>query len=234
MWDIPFEIFHLVHGAGIDAANSELSTRIESVAQQALINGVWTPEESVLFEWEMENSVGKEYIISVIDVYYGLWAHQETALNGEYQPSTRMDLFVEDPEGVALITELLPPALDYEVRIDTSFRGVFDSNSEEVYGYKSQYFEHIRLMGDGSADIYGNDLDNRLQGNQADNFLRGEDGEDTVVMNGSRGEYEVQITNDGVLLFDSIEERDGADLLVGVEWVQFSDELVPIGELQPQ
>ena len=227
------EIFHLVHGAGIDVAWPALAEQIDVVAQQAFEAGIWTPEQEQLDEWAAEDSVGKEYIISVIDVYYGLWAHQETALYGEYQPSTRVALQEEDPQGIALIESLLPATLDYEVRIDDEFTGVFDSGTSEDWGFKSQYFEHLRLMGNASSDVYGNALDNHLQGNQADNFLRGEGGEDTAIMQGMRNEYEVQITDDGILLFDSIADRDGSDYLVGIEWIQFSDQRVSSQEIQP-
>jgi len=227
------EIFHLVHGAGIDVVFPEFSAEIEAAAQQALNAGVWSPEEADLEDWRDEDSIGKEYIISVIDVYYGLWAHQESALNGEYQPNTRSALQQIDPDGLSLVEQFLPPTLDYEVRIDERFTGVFNASTSADWGLKSQYFEHIRLQGTASADIYGNTLDNILQGNQADNFLRGEGGDDTVLMQGLRSDYEVQQTDDGILLFDSVSSRDGADYLVGIEWVQFSDQRVAGIDLLP-
>jgi len=232
--DATFEkTFHLVYGAGIDQVLPALSEEIEAAAQQSLNSGVWTPQEDVLTEWQQQESIGKEYMVRVIDVYYGLWAHSQDAFYGEYQPNNRGSLMAQDLIGKEIAEQFFPPSLDYEVRLDEQFTGIFDAGTSEEYGYKSQYFEHIRLMGNLPCDVVGNGLDNRLQGNQQDNLINGGFGEDTVIMSGMKNEYEVQLTSEGILLFDMINDRDGTDHLVNIEWVQFSNDLDAIEDLQP-
>jgi hypothetical protein len=71
-----------------------------------------------------------------------------------------------------------------------------------------------------------------MRGNGGANLLDGGDGMDTVTMSGARSEYVAQLVEDGVLLTDTASERDGADTLRRVEWVEFTDGVVAIAELR--
>ncbi len=223
------EIFHLVHGAGIENGLPAYQADIREATDTALANDIFTPPPDLLEEWVQEGSDDMEYIISVIDVYYGLWAHEEgPAFNGEYQLSNRDELATGDPLGLAAVEAYLPSAITHQVKLDPSFEGTFTLTFTPSlsYTHKSRYLKHVGLTGEKSSNLTGNSLDNSLAGNSGDNTLSGEGGTDTAFFKGEMAEYSIAAKDDCVVVEDTIEGRDGRDTLLGIEQIQFSDQTI--------
>jgi len=243
------EILHLVHdtGIGIDfdgaptGSAPEFQKQIRAAQIDALDDaGLWAQGERTadwIAELRDEGSLTQEYLASVVDSYYGLWGaftEREGGMWGIYAAKTREDIAERDPLGYELMTLFLNPYLSYEARIPEAFTGSFVTvfDSRLPYTHKSQYLLNVTLTGARDSGIVGNDRDNRMRGNGGANLLDGGDGMDTVTMSGARSEYVAQLVEDGVLLTDTASERDGADTLRRVEWVEFTDGVVAIAELR--
>lgn len=234
------EIFHLVHDFGIGtdrpAARPRYQEALDREARAAMRDGRWgIPIDPHVTDWleelEDEGSLAQEYIASVIDSYYGLWAtfdENPGGMWGIYIAKTRDEIAEHDPQGLALIEAFLPEMMiGYEALIDPAFEGEFDLrfNPDLPYTHKSRYYVEVRLTGTHDAGIIGNDADNRLTGNRGDNRLVGGDGADTAVFQGPRAEYTIERTAAGHLrITDQHDGRDGADTLIGIESVVFSDQ----------
>ena len=241
------EIFHLQHYHGLARVPETLAYHNDVIG--AASNAAWggSPNAGIFHvpqflytEWFDEGnsthptnpdpdgvpfgSVHQEYIISVIDSYYGQWAHEQT--NDFYEPTTRAQVGSIDPLGLIAVEQYLPAILTYEEHIDPSFAGEFviERDAALAYTHKSQYFQHVFLTGGLSSSLRGNALDNRLGGNSGDNTIRGGDGTDTVVFAGLQSEYLVTHNADGsVHVADSIAQRDGQDHLIDCEFALFTD-----------
>ncbi|MBZ0256025.1 hypothetical protein K8I31_08185 [bacterium] len=246
------EIFHLVHGKGIahvDRALNGWHNPVNAAADKAWGGnsdaGIWHIDDEMYAELFAEEnsthpsdpdeegapggSVPLEYIISCIDVYYGLWEHtgpNGVSFFGEYDPNSRARLLAEDPDGYALVEQFLPPKLEYRETIDSSFNGTFSLTLDpsQAYTYKSQYYQHVSLSGSNNSGLTGNGFDNRLQGNAGNNILRGEAGNDVAIFKGAQSQYVLTQNSDGsVTVIDSQAGRDGSDTLIGFESIEFSD-----------
>lgn len=221
------ELFHLLHGAGIQPALSAYQAQIEAATQAALRNNVWTPSPAQLAEWRAEGSESFEYIISVIDVYYGLWEHAPPpSFDGEYQPSTRASLSRMDPLGLDAVRAFLPEHVDHWVDLDSSFEGTFHLTLDPSLPYtlKSQHLRNVGLTGTASASIAGNALNNTLRGNIGPNTLDGAGGEDTVVYCAPRSRFAIRNEGSGV----RVAGPEGTDLLRNIEHIHFSDRVVDL------
>ena len=235
------EILHLVHdnGIGIDVdhmppgAAPEFQKEIRLAEINALdTNGLWAQGERTkdwIDELREEGSLTQEYLASVVDSYYGLWGafdEREGGMWGIYVAKTRNEIAEKDPMGSALMEAFFNPYLTFEARIDPAFDGVFSMTFDESvpYSHKSQYLLRATLTGELDSGLKGNDQDNVLKGNQGSNVLDGGDGEDTVLFEGKMADYEIRRERETLVVTDSVEGRDGADRLEGVEWLQFQDE----------
>ena len=76
--------------------------------------------------------------------------------------------------------------------------------------------------------LTGNAGANRLEGGGGDDTLSGGDGEDTAVSSGPAADYEVTGDGEPVTVTAGQPDRDGTDLLQGVEFLQFSDGIVEL------
>jgi len=232
------EIFHLVHDAGIGTwlpgALPDYQRELDTEARLALQDGRWgipiDPEVSHwLAELKEEDSLSQEYIASVIDTYYGLWAafdERPGGMWGIYAAKTREELDRLDPRGRALVEAFLPPMMQgYEALIHPDFEGEFSMQFDPAipYTHKSRYYIEATLTGDLDTDLRGNDDDNVLRGNAGDNTLRGGQGTDTAVFGGPRSEYEVDGDGDEFIVTDTVAGRDGCDRLESIERVRFGD-----------
>ena len=233
------EIFHLVHDAGIGTfmpgALPEYQLALDAEARAAIEDGRWgIPIDPGVRDWleelEDEDSLAQEYIASVIDTYYGLWAdfdERPGGMWGLYCAKTRDELDRKDPQGRALLEAFLPSMMHgYEALIDPTFMGTFSLtyDSAAPYTHKSRWYVDARLTGSQSSNLLGNDADNRLTGNRGDNTLHGGAGSDIAVFEGTMDEYEVIEQDDGsVTVRDLISNRDGHDRLIGIEHIQFGD-----------
>ena len=226
------EIFHLLHDNGIGTykrgALPQYQKELKAEAIKAIKDGRWgIPIEPEVRDWieelRDEDSLAQEYIASVIDSYYGLWAafdENPGGMWGIYIAKTRDEIKEKDPNGFALLEAFLPPMMfGYESLIDPNFRGTFSLqyNEEFPYTYKSQYYVDATLTGSINSNRLGKDADNTLRGNSGNNILDGGEGNDTVIFQGKKEEYEI---TDNIVK-DTIQGRDGTDTLISIESIQF-------------
>jgi acetyl esterase/lipase len=232
------EIFHLVHDAGIGTdrpgALPSYQRALEAEARASIIDGRWgIPIDPHVKDWieelDAEGSLAQEYIASVIDSYYGLWAAFDEAPGGMwgiYCAKTRDELDTKDPRGRALLESFLPPMLHgYEALIDPDFEGEFSLvfDPAQPYTHKSRYYVDVTLTGAKGSALRGNAEDNVLRGNAGDNTLHGGDGQDTAVFAGPAAQYRITSNGDAVIVVDSVAGRDGTDRLMSIEVLRFAD-----------
>ena len=249
------EIFHLMHFQGIGRQSTTLADLHNALFRPAAVAawggssgaGIWHPDQGTYDEWLNEQnsdqgdasgipggSLYQEYIISVLDVYYGLWGHASVGFDGEYDPSTRADVIAQDAAGVQAIRAYLPDMLTYEEKLDPAFNGTFQLffDAGKPYTHKSQYFTHVTLTGSNASHLIGNDADNTLTGNTSDNQLTGGKGNDQLdgaagmdvaIFIGTRNQYSITRANGVIRVQDNVPGRDGIDTLRNVETLRFSD-----------
>ncbi|MCH2579975.1 MAG: hypothetical protein MK133_02105, partial [Planctomycetes bacterium] len=171
-----------------------------------------------------------EYIISIIDVYYGMWAHDRggDSFGGEYRYNTRAAIEAGDPAGVAAMLAFLPPYLDASLTVTGSWNSEFTltHNPAVPYTHKSQYLTKVRLGGTHNASLTGNALDNTFAANPRDNRIVGGGGVDSVLFSGRSSEYALTTRAGVVEVRDTIRGRDGTDRLSAVERLVFTDRVV--------
>ncbi|HIG12097.1 MAG: hypothetical protein ABGY71_12910 [bacterium] len=222
------EVFHLVHGAGLQPTLPAFHEEILQATNAAIAAGMYNPPPPS----ELPPADRPfEYIISIIDVYYGFWAHNPdgngTSFGGEYAFHTRAALEAGDLAGVTAMLKFLPANFSADLSAAASFNGTFsfEFDSSTPYTHKSQYLTRMTLSGQSSSHLRGNSFDNTLAGNSGNNTLNGGAGSDTAVFRGPRAEYTLL----GSLVSDSVAGRDGSDTLVDMEWLKFSDQTIPAG-----
>lgn len=239
------EIFHFVHDSGVGTAKNErgskkLANMINEGKNNALPKdkkdwgkkGIWgiNAKES-LEEWNSEEgSLEAEYIICVIDTYYGLWeASDTTALFGEYLGKTRESLKTIDPNGLEIVESFLPKQMNVMMRVDPSFEGSFKMHLDDAnpYTFKSQYIDMLSLTGSKNSEIIANENDNILIGNKGDNRIDGRAGIDVVQFSGNSTEYDIDIEK-GVATVSDKKERDGKDTLINIEVLRFKDKDIEV------
>ena len=226
------EIFHLLHDNGIGTykrgALPQYQKELKAEALKSIEDGRWgiaiDPHvKNWIEELRRENSLAQEYIASVIDSYYGLWAafdENPGGMWGIYIAKTREEIKEKDPKGFALLEAFLPPMMfGYESLIDSDFHGTFSLQLNEgiPYTHKSQYYVDATLTGSINSNLLGNNADNTFRGNSGNNILDGGEGNDTAIFQGKKEEYEI---NENVVK-DTVEGRDGTDTLISIESIQF-------------
>jgi hypothetical protein len=226
------EIFHLLHDNGIGTykrgALPQYQKELKTEAIKAIKDCRWgiavDPHvKDWIEELRREDSLAQEYIASVIDSYYGLWAafdENPGGMWGIYIAKTREEIKEKDPNGYKLLEAFLPPMMiGYESLIDPNFRGTFSLqlNEDIPYTHKSQYYVEATLTGKNNSNLLGNDADNTFRGNNGNNTLNGGEGNDTVIFRGKKEEYEI---TDNIIK-DTVQGRDGTDTLISIELIQF-------------
>ncbi|MCM1988882.1 hypothetical protein [Oceanirhabdus seepicola] len=235
------EIFHLVHDYGIGTtkkpqADNETSQSIKKAMDNALLadkskrgeEGLWALGfGKTIDEWEKEGSLEQEYIVSVIDSYYGLWNAfpKKGGMWGGYVAKSREDVINMDTLGYKALNSFLPPYITTMIRVDPSFTGDFKMyfDNKAPYTFKSQYLKNVTLTGSNNSNLYGNDLDNILMGNSGENIVNGMGGIDIVQFRGASLEYTVEKSSEGVIVTDTINGRDGKCILKNIELLRFTD-----------
>ena len=89
--------------------------------------------------------------------------------------------------------------------------------------------ENLVLSGSSAISASGNDADNRLTGNAANNTLNGNGGIDTAIFSGTRAQYTLTASGAGWMLVGI----DGSDTLYGMEFAQFADQTISLGNYAP-
>ncbi|MCH2148438.1 MAG: hypothetical protein MK095_03305 [Phycisphaerales bacterium] len=232
------EIFHLVHDAGIGTfqpgALPAYQEALDAEARASIKDGRWGISidpgvQDWLEELEEEDSLAQEYIASVIDTYYGLWAafdERPGGMWGIYCAKTRDELDTKDPRGRALLEAFLPPMMNgYEALIDPDFTGTFllTYDTNHPYTHKSRWYVDARLTGTNNSNLTGNASDNTLTGNAGDNMLDGGPGTDTAMFRGPRSDYTIERLERGTRVQDAQHDRDGTDTLINIEHLRFAD-----------
>ncbi|MEM7245436.1 MAG: hypothetical protein AAF533_08830 [Acidobacteriota bacterium] len=222
------EVFHLVHGAGIEPTLPTHHAEITAATNAAMAAGLWIPPPDL-----PAADRPFEYIISIIDVQYGLWAHDPTrdgtSFYGEYAFNTPAAMAAGDPAGLTAMLAFLPPVFSFDCRVAAELTGRFDCHApepSEEYVLKSRHLTRVRLTGSNDSDLTGNDWDNVLGGNSGDNDIECKGGTDTVVFTGPWAEY--VITVDGsTTVEDTVPGRDGIDVVdADCELLRFADRTV--------
>ncbi len=229
------EILHLVHdtGIGVDqnpnfaGALPEFQTEIRAAQQNALSANLWgMGQAGWISELTQENSLSQEYLAAVIDSYYGLWgAWEENSTHGMwgiYLPKTRDEISTEDPMGSALMNnKFFHSYLTYNARIDASFEGTFSLKFDQnlSYTHHSQYLKKITLTGNKNSNAKVNKFDNQITGNAGIN---------TVIFSGNSYEYTINQNNPEVVVSDNQIQRDRANTLIGIEKLQFLDQIIEL------
>jgi hypothetical protein len=222
------EILHLVHDYGIGVLNApeggvtalpEFQREFNTIQKQAL-NQSYTPPEDTLKEWQQEVSVDQEYFAAIIDSYYGLWgAYSGKGMWDLYSVKTRSDFSTEDPNALYITEQIFSPTLTYDAYIADTFTGTFKMRYDATvpYTHHSQYLTKLTLTGSKDTNVELNGHDNRLTGNT---------GMNTVIVHGARSEYHIHDLGEGkIQLNDMLTGRDGMNVLINIEKIQFSDEL---------
>lgn len=236
------EIFHMVHDYGIGTrrnpgADPTTSVMIGLAKDHALPltesdwgkKGLWgLNSASWLKELSKEGSLEQEYIVSVIDSYYGLWdswTEGEGGMWGTYVAKNRKEVAAKDPQGQAIIEYFLEENIDQMMRLDSSFEGEFLMTYDQTASYtsKSQYLQSISLTGSKDSHISANQLDNILMGNGGTNRIDGLSGYDVVQFRGDSSQYTIVKDEDALVVTDQVQGRDGVNILINIELLRFTD-----------
>jgi hypothetical protein len=222
------EIFHLVHDSGIGAnqpgALPAYQELLLAEAEAALDDERWGMGAG---RWvrslRREGSLAQEYIVSVMDSYYGLWGPWTEGAGGMwgiYIAKTRDEVASLDPDGMALLEGFLPPVYTLQEPVHPDFEGelslVFDEDLP--YTHKTRYLAGVHLLGEGDVTVLGNEGDNTFVANAGDDVFEGNEGDDTVVYCGAAADFTLVREGEVVTV-----EGMGTDILVGIETVWFSD-----------
>lgn len=245
------EIFHMVHDYGIGTtlnrqADPKLATEIHRALMNALPEkkedwgdkGIWANRfgiKSWLKEIEAEGSLEQEYIITVIDSYYGFWEaySKDKGMWGGYIAKTRSDVINYDPVGYEVIDTFLPEYIDVFMNLDETYEGDYSLiyDRKNPYTFKSSYQKDIIMHGSNNINIIGNNQDNIFMGNQGENIIDGNKGDDIVQLRGSSEEYTIYLTDEELTISDLVKERDGILILKNIEVLRFTDKDVEIKKL---
>ncbi|WP_281400102.1 hypothetical protein [Microvirga zambiensis] len=86
------------------------------------------------------------------------------------------------------------------------------------------HVEILRADGSAAVALTGNEIGNVFHGNRGANRIDGGGGSDTLVLTGTRADYDVTLNQDGsVTLIDKRQDRDGTDTISNIEIFEFSD-----------
>ena len=231
------EIFHLVHDAGIgtymQGALPAYQTDLLNEAKLAIEDGRWgiAVEDSVeewLEDLRREDSLAQEYIVSVLESYYGFWTawDGDGGMWGIYIAGDRNEVQQLDPTGMKLLEDFLPPMIHTEFRLHPELSQDFymSLNPDLAYTHRSQYYSFLTLTGTNDVGLFGNDQNNTLRGNAGNNLLDGSGGENTAIYCHSIEEYDVNIERDsqsGNII--SIHGPEGEDVLINIDWIHFAN-----------
>ena len=238
------EVLHFVHNYGIKNSFPAMQTAIDIAMSAAISNGYYSPLSDI-----PEEDYDDEYLALLMEVYFGLWAHdpQENGFAGgnEYSFINRDEMLSGDSIGSNRISQFLGDHWRYIPDLPNSFSGLFSLSFDSSLAYtnRSQYLKNINLNGENNITIVGNNFSNRIHGNSGDNiftglglddYFNGGEGTDRFVFLGDYDEYAILDAadwNDYIMsVVDLISNRDGNDTLVQVEQMNFNGTVYTIGE----
>jgi hypothetical protein len=242
------EVWHLVHDTGVIPTLPKFQSEIEA-AKDAAVKIGWGPPNDNPSSWH------SEYYAQQYDNYLDLWVVQPkvwegrklkpgempegTAHWGQNQVNSRGELLELDPVGYELVEKFFHPYLTYTPELPVDFEGIFSLTFDEslVYTHKSRHLKNVTLSGSENANLIGNAYDNVLTGNSGNNALTGGAGEDWLVggdgidaakFSGISQDYTITKSGKYVTVKDNRVNRDGTDILIDIEVLQFTDRKVKI------
>lgn len=226
------EIMHFVQQWGIRDGHPTLD--------QALYDAFWDARAKNVYMLDYDET--HEYFICGFEAYYDMWAHDpegDGTREDEYVPISNISLKVNDPKMYEIVEEFMGKHWLYMAEVVDAFDGTFSLTRDKdlTYTYKSQHLHKAALTGNKNSNLTGNDSDNVLFGNSGDNIITpmagfdvvdGGPGLDTVTFPGNRSEYIVR-NQDGRLIVDGINySRDGQNILINIEKMQFKDKTLNV------
>lgn len=229
------EIMHFVQQYGIMPGHPTL--------HHDLFDAFYEAREKNIYRLDANET--DEYFICGFEAYYDMWAHDpggEGHRENEYLPISHMSLKVNDPKMYDIIEGFMGKHWRYMAEVVEEYRGAFSLARDEdlTYTYKSQHLRKAALTGDNNSDLIGNDSDNTLFGNSGNNeiapgagfdVIDGGPGIDTAIFPGNRSQYIIRPL-DGRLIVDGEQyARDGQNILINVERLQFADTTVEANSL---
>jgi len=229
------EIFHLVHDFGIGTTSTpqaypELAKKIKDAQIYAYDNNLWVKTLTMKLFWlpgiKKEGSLEQEYIITPIDMYYGLWeAYEKDGMYGAYVAKSRESLEIGDPMGYELVTSFLPEFINTFMYLDETFSGTFSMKRDEAFPYtfKSQYLKNLVITGSHDTTLIGNNEDNVFMTGSGNNHIDGSLGHDILQLKGPSKDYEIISQGDKIIIKDSVPNRDGIVTLMNIEIMRFTD-----------
>jgi hypothetical protein len=229
------EIMHFVQQWGIRDGHPTLD--------QALYDAFWDARAKNIYRLDYDET--HEYFICGFEAYYDMWAHDpegDGTREDEYVPISQASLKVNDPKMYEIVEEFMGKHWLYLAEVADELEGTFSLMHDDsvTYTNKSQHLRKTALTGHKNTNLTGNHSDNVLFGNSGNNQLKplggfdvvdGGPGLDTVVFPGRRSDYIVR-PQDGRLIVDGIDySRDGQNVLINVEKLQFADTAVDVAAL---
>ena len=230
------EIMHFVQQWGIEQAHPTLS--------QDLFDAFWDARAKNIYLLDYDET--HEYFICGFEAYYDMWAHDpenDGTREDEYIPISNASLKVYDPKMYNIVEEYMGKHWLYMAEVVDEFDGTFSLLKEEqkTYTNKSQYLRKVALTGNNNNDLTGNKFDNSLFGNSGNNNIKplggfdivdGGPGDDTAIFMGKKSEYILR-NQDGRIIVDDIHYyRDGQNILINMEKIKFSDNILNIIDIK--
>jgi hypothetical protein len=138
----------------------------------------------------------------------------------------------------ALARQLLPDRRGVLMQVWPGFSGEFSLEPGDARPESWSRLARVELLGQIPAGLRGGAFDDELFGNDAGNVLTGGGGDDRIdgrggvdaaVFTGPAREYHIELDAGVARVADLTPDRDGTDVLVGVEVLRFADGDVPTG-----
>lgn len=229
------EVLHFVQDCGTNDASPELSEKLWTAYRDALAKGLYTREDTET----------NEYFICGLEAYFDIFKHDpggDGTREQEYMPITREGMKEMDPAMYEIIEGFFGSTWLYTAEIADEFDGTFLLTRDENLDYsnKSLHLRKAMLTGRNDSNLTGNDADNSLFGNSGDNVITpmagsdvvdGGPGSDTAVFPGDRKDYIVR-QQDGRVIVEGINfTRDGYNILINIEKLQFKDREISVKDL---
>ena len=230
------EIMHFVQQWGIEQAHPTLS--------QGLFDAFWDARAKNIYLIDDDETY--EYFICGFEAYFDMWAHDpenDGTRENEYIPISNSSLKVYDSKMYNIVEGYMGNHWLYLAEIVDEFDGHFSlfKDENETYTNKSQYLRKAALTGNKNADLTGNSFDNSLFGNSGNNKIKplggfdivdGGPGNDTAIFMGKKSEYILR-NQDGRIIVDDIHYyRDGQNILINMEKIKFSDNILNIIDIK--
>ncbi len=244
------EIWHLVHDNGIKQILPDMIAEMRRANDIVANKGGWRA-----YPDDEPQEHPNEYVSVLLDNTLDLWKvrfkkyegrvvdpkriPEGTSHFGRYFANSREQVKKKDPDGYALIKKFFHPYLTYNATLPKDFKGTFSLafDNNKIYTHKSKYLKDVTLRGNNPANLIGNGMNNKLTGNTGDNrltggagndVLNGGAGNDTAVFPGNYQEYSVSKKDGKVTVTDKKKNRDGLDLLINIEQIQFKDKKIEL------